>query len=220
MKFLNRREQVFLDYNEKEIHEMVASALVVGFAFAAIFSGISGTFNFLAHASFWPSFLFMSLTAFFSLWLKTSIQKWIARVMESYVEFTFWFPGTLITFLASFLGMMLPAVGGLKISTEYAERFGRWQINLTPQQMGIISTVGVLIYAGTGMIFYFIAGITASGVSAVFLNLARLNGFLAVYSMTPAAFLDGKKILRWSWILWTVTLALLVATLLLFLGII
>lgn len=221
MKFLNRRENVFLDYSWKEVHEMLWSALAIGFAFATVFSGISGTFNFLLEGSFWPMLIFFSLATFFSLWLKTSIQKRTARIMESYVEYTFWFPGLLIAFLSSFLGLMLPAVGGIKISTEYAERFGRWEINLTPHQMGIVSTVGVLIYPAIGMLFYLISGLGPSyGPYEPFINIAQLNGFLGVFSMVPADILDGTKILRWNWKLWTATLILMVLVLLLFLGVI
>lgn len=221
MKFLDSRDTAFLSYNWEEFKHMAISSIFLGFAFPAAFSTVSGTFGFLLSGSFWPMLVFFSLAAFLSLWLKTSIQKWTARMMESYLDYEYWGPGLVIAFLASFLGVPFGAVGGVKISTEYAERFGRWRINLRPQQMGIISSVGILLFVAIGMVFYLLAGTGAIyGSRNLFLQVAQLNGFIALFSMVPTDFLDGTKVMRWNWAVWSVLLLLVVVVLLLFMGVI
>lgn len=209
---------MFLDYNWKEMNELLLSAAVLGFAFSAVFSEASGTFGFLLEYSFWYSFVFISLASAFSLWLKTSLQKYTARVMESYIKYSYWVPGMIISFLSSFLGVLFTAVGGVEISTEYAERFGRWKVNLTTQQMGLLSTLGIMLYLGIGMVFYLVAGMVSAGSYTPFMDIARLNAFLAVFSLFPVDVMDGAKVMRWKWELWSVVLALSVLVLALFTG--
>lgn len=203
MKILSTEDSPSIHTSE-EVRDIIISAVVLGVAFTIAFLGGPERFLFILQPSFILYFIPTTLLALLSIVAKEVSQKNAARALESHAFYDIWTPGIILSILSSFLGFVIAAVGGIKVATEYTERYGRWTINLTPKQMGIIATLGPIVYMGISLGFVMLSPLSptiASGKN-VFLLAANMNITLALFSMIPIDPLDGEKILRWNFLIW------------------
>lgn len=110
--------------------------------------------------------------------------------MES--EFQLFPMGMLLTLATSFLGFLFAAPGAVVI-------YGR----PTKKMKGVISAAGPIVnivLAAVGI--WGCLQFNYSVYVLVFLMLATLNGFLALFNMLPIPPMDGSNIIRWSYVVY------------------
>lgn len=130
-----------------------------------------------------------------------------ARMVNCYTRFKLWKTGVLLALLTPILGFVFAGAGGSRISSNPSERFGRWWIDLTPQQIAIVGMSGPLVNIGLTGAFALLApvmpGVTVHG-TAFNLGLvaAQINAYLATFTLLPIHALDGARVLRWNTLFW------------------
>ena len=213
MKILKTREDTDT-FTTEEIRDIIISSVVLGFSFTLAFFGGSERFSFLFRPGFIAYFIPTTALVLVSLSAKHVSQKNAGRAMESHVFYRLWTPGIILAILSSLLGFVIAAVGGIKVGTEYAERHGRWRINLTPKQMGILATLGPLVYISIALGFLMLSPLSPMiGGQNLFITSSEINITLALFSMIPLRPLDGEKIARWNMVIWAFLLLMSFAVL-------
>ncbi len=202
-------------YKPREIKDMVYSAVILGIAFNIGIFGRENPFEFIREWYFFFYFVPTFLIVLVSLFIKDYSQKNIAKHLESFVRFEMWVPGGVIAFLSSFLGIVVAAVGGVKASADYRSRYGRWIVNMTSQQLGLIAMSGIFTYIFLALLFVLLAPTVPIYVMGnnLFMVGFEINLMLSIFSLVPIKPLDGENLLRWSVFMW---LSLLVMSLVIF----
>ncbi len=198
-----------------EIKDMFYSAIILGIAFNIGIFGRGNPFEFITEWYFFFYFVPTFLIVLVSLFIKDYSQKSIAKQLESFVRFEMWVPGGVIAFLSSFLGIVVAAVGGVKASADYRSRYGRWVVNMTSQQLGIISMSGIFTYIFIALFFVLLAPtvpLYIMGKNILMVGF-EINLMLSIFSLVPIKPLDGENLLRWSVFMW---ISLLVMSLVIF----
>lgn len=208
-------------FTTQEIRDIVISSVVLGFSFTLAFFGEGDRFSFLFQPQFIAYFLPTTVVILASITAKDVSQKNVARALESHSFYKLWTPGTILAILSSFLGFVIAAVGGIQVGTEYSERHGRWRINLTPKQMGILATMGPLVYMAVSLGFLMLSPISPTIASQnLFMVASEINITMAIFSMIPISPLDGEKVARWNLIIWSFLLFMSLAVLAMLKGLI
>ncbi|MDY6771185.1 MAG: metalloprotease [Candidatus Nanohaloarchaea archaeon] len=213
MKIISGEGQTAYEHTSEEVRDLIVSAVALSFAFTLTVFGGDRTFSFVLQPSFLKYFLITGVVVGLSLVAKEMAQKGTSRALESYATYEIWPPGIVIAILSSFLGVVFAAVGGIVISSEYTERAGRWQINLSPQQMGIIASIGPLVNLTVGMGLVMLSPLVPMfGLERnIFLIGGEINALLALFAMVPFGPVDGKKVLRWNTVIWLFIVAMSLA---------
>jgi len=202
MKLLSEEPRAHT-HTAAEIRDILVSALILGFAFTVSLFSSSNPLNFILDPGFITPFLFTTFIVAASIIAKEMAQKGAARTMHSHATYRLWAPGALISVLSSFLPVVFAVVSGMKIGTEYAERHGKWRINLTTRQIGIIGIIGPLMSISIAMGLIMLSPLVGSvGGLNLFIAAAEINILIGLFALLPVGFLDGKKIIRWEVGLW------------------
>lgn len=191
------------EHSTDELRDLIVSTVALGFAFTLAIFGGPDKFAFVLEPAFIQYFVFTTFIVGLSLVAKEMAQKGTSRALESHATYHMWSPGIIISVLSSFLGVVFAAVGGMRIASEYTERAGRWQINLSPKQMGIIASIGPLMSLGLGMSMLMLSPLVPAVLGEnLFIIGAEINALLALFSMVPFGPIDGSKVLRWNSVIW------------------
>ncbi len=133
-------------------------------------------------------------------------QRSAAKALNCYVKYELWPTGAILAVVTSFLGFVFAAPGGVNIGSKPQERYGRWWVDLTPQQIGIVASSGPLISIGLAMTFFLVAPLAPSiplfPAVNVFGVAAKINAVYALSTLIPFSPLDGAKVMRWNAGLW------------------
>ena len=203
MKISDIKEKPEL-HDRQEIKDLIFSAIILGIAFNTALLGGGDTFGYLGSFDFFVYLVPVSLMVLGSLVIKEFFQKFLARNWESHLKYEMWVPGSIIAFLSSLIGFVIASAGGVKITTDHRERYGRWVVNLSSLQLGLLSLQGISVYllvAILGFMFAPAVSWTIRGTN-VFMLLTEMNVFLAIFSLPPLEPLDGENIFRWNVIMW------------------
>lgn len=203
MKLLGDGEGAY-EHNPEELRDLIVSTIALGFAFTLAIFGGSDKFSYVLEPRFISAFLLTTVIVGLSLVAKEMSQKGTARALESHATYEMWSPGIIISILSSFLGIVFAAVGGMRLASEYTERAGRWQINLSPKQMGIIASIGPLMSLSIGMSLLMLSPVLPTfGLERnIYFIGAEINALIALFSMVPFGPVDGNKVLRWNITIW------------------
>lgn len=185
-----------------EFKQFVLGALLVGTGFTVVLLGFDTPFELLSYEFLFYIIPVTSLTGF-SLFVKSFFQKTMARHTEAFMEFKLWLPGGIIGVFTSLLGVVAALAGGVRFYTDYYERYGMWKVDLNPQQLGVLSLVGVSTYLLLAIFFAMLSpiGLTLSGQN-VFMFGGLINSYLALFSLLPVQPLDGKHVARDNMFTW------------------
>lgn len=207
MKILEEGARDTYEHSTEEVRDLIVSTLVLGFVFTIVLFSGSRPLTYVLDSSFLPHFVIASLVVGVTLLSKELAQKGTTRALEAHATYELWTPGVVISVLSSFLGIAFTAVSGVRIASESTERYGRWQVNLSVQQLGIVGAIGPLMSLSLGMAFLMLEplspGVPFSSTSwSLFGLAAQIQAFMALFSMVPLRPIDGAKVLRWSITIW------------------
>ncbi|MCJ7450494.1 MAG: hypothetical protein MUP58_02030 [Candidatus Nanohaloarchaeota archaeon QJJ-9] len=211
-------EKSAFKHTNQEVRNIILTTLSLGFAFTLAFFGNS-SIEFLFSLEFIKYFVFSIAIVGITIIAKEIGQKSIANAQESHAKYEIWAPGIILSILGSFLGFVPAAVAGTKVYTEYTERIGRWSVELKPQHMGVVALAGPLICISMAVAFLMLEP-AFSSYSNLFIEAARINTYIGLFSLVPTNSLDGSKILRWQPVVWIFTGALSIILLMILNGLI
>ncbi|MCJ7429454.1 MAG: hypothetical protein MUP66_03625 [Candidatus Nanohaloarchaeota archaeon QJJ-5] len=214
MKFITDTGSSVYDHSIDEVQDIIISSLALSIAFTVALFGGSDPIGFIMSAGFLSHFILVVPLVVSAIVAKEMAQKGTARAFESHARYEMWSPGIVISVLSSFLGVVVAAVSGVKIMTEYAERYARWRIELNPKHMGIVASIGPLMSISLAMGCLMLSPLSPMVLGENVLSLAaEINAYIVLFSLVPASPLDGDKILRWSVGLWVFMIAMGLAVL-------
>lgn len=205
-----------MNIGREEFRDIVLSTLGLGVAFTVMFFGAPDRLGFLLSPAFIPAFIATTVVVGVSFAPHEMAHRVTARAIEAYARYEMWTPGVILSILTGLLGVAVAAPGGVVLSYNPADRYGRWS-GFNPKQHGIIAVVGPLMNLSLAVIFAFAANFFAPTVQGQNLLVmgARINGLLAVFNLLPFYPLDGYRVLRWDEALWIGTTVLALLTFLL-----
>lgn len=182
-------------FSRRELGDIAVSMIVLSLAFMILYRGDGrGSFSwYLEHtygsAERWAILFMVCLgLVFLSFLLHELGHKFTAQNFGMRSEYRMFPVGLVITLVSSMFGFLFAAPGAVVIQGRPDKR-----------ENGIISIAGPAVNIVLALIG--IAGCYAFNHSAwvfVFLLLANLNAFLALFNLLPLPPLDGSKIWPWS----------------------
>lgn len=184
-------------FSDREIRELLISVIVLTFAFAIALSNIAYNRNIMLFAVVLPVSFTVVVTAFL---LHEVGHKMVAQKYGCWAEFRMYPRGLLFALIFSFFGFVFAAPGAVYIAG-----------NVDSERNGKISAAGPLVNIGIALgflpavIFFPLSFIWVVCVFVCFINI-MLGGF----NMIPFYPLDGSKIFRWSKMVWTGMLIIIV----------
>lgn len=221
MKFITDTGSSVYDHTGEEIQEIIISSLALSIAFTVALFGNETPIGFIMSPAFLYHFILVAPLVISSIVAKEMAQKGTARAFESHVRYEMWSPGIVISVMSSFLGIVVAAVSGVKVMTEYAERYARWRVELNPKNMGIVASIGPLMSISLAMACLMLSPLSPVVLGENILTLgAEINAYIVLFSLVPTSPLDGDKILRWSIGLWFFMIMMGLAVLGLIMGLI
>lgn len=121
-----------------------------------------------------------------------------------WAEFRMWPTGLVISLISSFAGILIAIPGAVNIYGHLSDR-----------ENGVISVCGPIVNLILAFIFIIISHIylpvdfyTASVIYLI-CNLGyQINAYLAFFNLLPIGMLDGAKVVRWSPLVWIVTIVI------------
>ncbi|MDY6761781.1 MAG: metalloprotease, partial [Candidatus Nanohaloarchaea archaeon] len=185
------------------------STVAIGVGAALLLFG-DGAVSFLFSAALLPAVAAGILLAAVAFVPHVVSQQVSARALKSHAEYRQWTPGTVITVLSPFLGFLAAVPGGMEMHTVKGERYGHYEPELTVNQVGLIAAIGPLVNIMLGVIFAFLGDAATLPLLGqdLFDVGARINAYIAAFTMLPFYPLNGYKLMRWHTPLWAMVLAL------------
>lgn len=179
-------------FSRRELGDIAAAMIVLSVAFMVLYR--NGSFKayldmHYGSAGAWV-LLFVScvVLVFFSFLLHEFGHKFTAQRYGMRSEFRMFPIGLVITLVSSMIGFLFAAPGAVVIE-GYPNKEENAKISIAGPAVNIvlaaIGILGCLAFNHSPMVF-------------VFLMLASLNAFLAVFNLLPIPPLDGSKIWGWS----------------------
>ncbi|MFH1752387.1 MAG: site-2 protease family protein [archaeon] len=178
--------------SKTELKHLFISWLVISIALAFALTGINE--NLLMTI---PASMLVTATAFI---FHELAHKYTAIHFGAKAEYRAWMSGLVFALLlAVTVRVVFAAPGAVYI-------FGK---NISKRENGLISFAGPATNIVLGVIFLvlwaFVNPLEGSILGLALMWGAFINFFLAFFNMIPIGPLDGKKILAWNWMVWTVT---------------
>lgn len=199
----------------EEIRDLAISVAGLGLAFTIMYFGGGDPVGFLLSPAVIPALLVTMALVAFSFIPHEMSHRVTARSMDTYTEYRMWTPGVALSVLTSFIGFVFAAPGGFRMYMRAAERWGLRVEGITIKMIGYVAISGPLINISLAVMFSFlsasISGVELFGRDLFFLG-ARINTFLALFTLVPIYPMDGYKVLRWSATTWLFTLAMAILT--------
>lgn len=181
-----------LGKNEKV--DLIVSWLTISIAFSFMFG--EGLFNIASSIVLLPVSLIAVGTGFV---FHELAHRQVARIFKAHAEYRAWSLGLIFTLVSAFLGFLFAAPGAVYIYGPH----------ITRKQNGIISAAGPATNLVVAFVFTLLA--VAFGwnqdLNTVFVFIAQINFFLALFNLLPVGPLDGKKVMLWEPWIWGVMFA-------------
>jgi Zn-dependent protease len=175
-------------FTEREIKEILISAVIIGYVFAWYFErGIPGINSIaIALVGVGAAFIFHELA-----------HKYTAQKYGCWAEYRMWETGLIIAFFSVVVfGFVFAAPGAVYISPG--------MYGITRRQNGIISVSGAVSNLTLAVIFLIIK--STLGVVPWINDVATMgifiNAWLALFNMLPLPPLDGSKVRAWDTKVW------------------
>ena len=181
----------FMDFSRREIKDIMISVTALSIIFA------------YPEVIIQPAFFLTSLLTVGIAFIGHELMhRFVARKRGFFSEYRMWPQGLLFALLLAFISngsFIFAAPGAVVFSAYWAFR------NPTLEDIGKIGVAGVifnisLLYASI-ILFIF-------SHAALFLFMATINAWLAIFNLIPFGMLDGSKIFAWNKKVWLATLIL------------
>ena len=184
-------------FSKIEIRDIAISIAVLTAAFTLIFRNWKLFSNdFMTNLLCWIATAF--LLVILSFMLHEMGHKFTAQKFGAWSEYRMYPLGLLLCLVMSFLGFLFAAPGVVYIRGY-----------ITDEMNGKISAAGPAVNIVIAVISFVMFKIIPNGLSmAIFILLAYMNSFLAVFNLLPVPPLDGSKILKWNVPLYIIMLAI------------
>lgn len=188
-------------FDQEEVYEVLISIAVLSFGFAYTL------FNPGTVMGWVKAFPLAALLVAVGVIPHEYSHRSSAKFVNAYASYRLWKTGLVLAVLTPFLGFVFAAPGGVRIKSNPSERFGRWWIDLTPQQIALTTLSGPLVNIGFAVAFMLLTpvspNVTVNGAAVnVFTAAAHVNAAIAFFSLFPVNALDGGKLLRWNTWFW------------------
>ncbi len=195
--------------NTEEVRDITISTVAIGVGTALLIFG-DGSPSFLLSATVIPAVAVSTVIAGIAFLAHVVSHQVSARALKSYAEYRQWTPGTVITVLSPFIGILAAVPGGIEMHTVKGERYGHYEPKLTVKQVGLVAAIGPLVNIMLGVIFAYVADVATLPFLGenLFHVGAMVNAFIATFTLIPFYPLDGYKLMRWHTPFWAFTLAL------------
>jgi len=165
-------------FSTKELQHLALGALLV--------MGVGFTY-FLTTEKDLPSLAVLSVAFMLSFLLHELAHKFSAQHFNLWAEFRLTLQGALITLLSMFLPFKIIAPGAVMIAGS-----------ATRETVGKTSLAGPV----TNIILSIVCIMVAAVGQSLFLIVAFINAFLAVFNLIPFGIMDGLKVFRWNKLFW------------------
>lgn len=187
-----------LEFSRTEVRDLIIVFIVLSFCFAISNVGLD------AHG-------FLSILPIAMVGVGTGFimrelgQKFMARRCGCEAEFKLWPIGLLIAFVTAFFGVVFAFPGEIRTFIERTD-----EIN---GKIGVAGPVANIVVA---FIFIAVAALIYplkfhSGIFNLLYLICTVgfsvNSFLATFNLFPIYSLDGIKVLKWDWKIWSVVFA-------------
>jgi len=181
---------------DREITDFIITILALGLAFTILF--LQPTL-----VSYLAAVILVSISFLPHELMHRSMARW----MSCYAHYRVWPFGLLLAIVSSFFGFVFAAPGAVNLSSKYHDRYGRYSVDLSPQQQGLIAISGPLINLTLAAVFITMLQVPTLQISLDGVNLillaAKINVYLAFFNLLPFGNLDGRKSLSWSVFTWS-----------------
>ncbi len=172
-------------FTREEIRDIIISVVAATIVFSYVIVGPTNILTTL------PAFLFIVIISFL---FHELAHKFVARKFGATAFFKMWPTGILLGLIFMFARIIILMPGAVVV---YPYRFARWRgkhINLTVDEIGLISVSGPLVNMFFAAFFSFFSG-------WAFTLLTYINAILAFFNLLPIPPLDGSKVFMWkSWV--------------------
>ena len=197
MRIVNPRDQIQLgsiSTSRTELVDLIKAWVAISLAFAILFKG-----SFLS-SDFFNVFIFSSITVGLGFIAHEMSHKVVAQRYGCAAEFRAWDSMLIMAVVMSFFGLVIAAPGAVMISGPVGKR-----------RNGKISAAGAIANLVVALLFLSLLLISAKG--ALF-SIARygfmINTWLALFNMLPFWMFDGKKVLEWNKVVYSIMLIIAV----------
>lgn len=191
-----------MPFSRIEIRDLFVSTLVIAFAFTVLLREHKGILGIE-----WELFLTMIVAVGFSFVLHELAHRYVARNYGCLAEYRMWPLGLVIALFSAFFGVVFAAPGAVYILGS--ELLGK-------RENGIISASGPAVNIFLSGLFFaisFYPPLWRIG------NIGHIiNAWIAFFNLLPIPPLDGSKILKWQTPVWIGMMAISLALLLPFFG--
>jgi len=165
-------------FSTKELQHLALGALLVMGVALSYFLTIEPNLLSLA---------FLSIAFMLSFLLHELAHKFSAQHFNLWAEFRLTLQGALITLLSMFLPFKIIAPGAVMIAGS-----------ATRETVGKTSLAGPV----TNIVLSILCIMIAAAGQYLFIIVAFINAFLAVFNLIPFGIMDGLKVFRWNKIFW------------------
>jgi Zn-dependent protease len=183
-------------YSTTEVRDIAVSVLVLSVAFSIMFYRHGTDIGMLGLIGISAIIVCASFVA------HEMAHKFVAQRFGAWAEYRMYPLGLMLALFMSFFGVIFAAPGVVYISGQID-----WKMN------GKISAAGPAINIVLGTAAFALSMVTGGIVSSVFLIMASINAFFAIFNMLPIMPFDGSKIYKWSAPIYLVMLTMAAALL-------
>jgi Zn-dependent protease len=182
-------------FSKQEKFDLLISWLTLSLAFAIVISPV-----FLGISEFIVSFPIALVAVGTGFILHEMAHRQMARKFGFQSEFRAWYPGLVFAFFIAIItrgGFIFAAPGATYFFGE----------NVSVEQEAKISIAGPVVNIIVGLILLFLFFFSAGGFFSLILLLAsRMNFLFAFFNLIPFGPLDGRKVLKWNFSAWLITI--------------